>query len=222
MRTTLAFDVYGTLIDPLGITRALEDLVGEAATSFAGLWRDKQIEYLFRRGLGRTYAPFSVCTRQALDYTCHAIGQAIDDDDRAMLMRRYRELPAFPETRGALAALRKDGFRNVAFSNGEPEQLAAVLGNAGLTEVLDGVISVREVQSYKPDPAVYAYFLENTGAMLGYTWLVSGNPFDVIGALEVGWKAAWVRRNPGQLFDPWGIEPTAIVSDIAGLSEVLD
>lgn len=221
MQTTLAFDVYGTLIDPLGISEALEDVIGDAATSFASQWREKQIEYLFRRGLGRTYAPFSACTRQALDYTCSALGQAIDEHDRVLLMRRYLELPAFPEAHDALAALRRDGFRNVAFSNGEPEDLAALLGNAGLDDMLDGVVSVHEVHSYKPDPAVYAYFLENTGAMLGYTWLVSGNPFDVIGALEVGWKAAWVRRHPEQLFDPWGIEPTAIVTDVAGLCEVL-
>jgi len=45
MTITLGFDVYGTLIDPLGIAAALRDHVGEHAPAFAALWRAKQLEY---------------------------------------------------------------------------------------------------------------------------------------------------------------------------------
>ena len=78
-----------------------------------------------------------------------------------------------------------------------------------------------DVRSYKPDPSVYAHFLDNTGAMLGAIWLVSGNPFDVIGAIEAGWKAIWVRRNPTAVFDPWGIEPDGIVTSLDELPDFL-
>ena len=120
-----------------------------------------------------------------------------------------------------LAELGGLGWRCFAFSNGEPRDLATLLEHAGLAGSLDGIVSVHEVRSYKPDPAVYAHFLENTGALLGRTWLVSGNPFDVLGSLEVGWKAAWVRRDLRQVFDPWGVEPTAIVASLAGVVEAL-
>ena len=218
---TLALDVYGTLIDPLGISVALAELVGEDAVPFASAWRSRQLEYLFRRGLGRKYQPFSVCTRQALDHTCLETGHDLAPADRDGLMTRYRALPAFPETDNALTALKADGWRCFAFSNGEPDDLRELLGHAGLMSKLDGIVSAHEVRSYKPDPSVYGHFLENTGAMLGQTWLVSGNPFDVLGAMEVGWKAAWIRRSPAQVFDPWGVEPTAVVTDLSGLSEVL-
>ena len=218
---TLALDVYGTLIDPLGISVALAELVGEDAVHFAAAWRTRQLEYLFRRGLGRKYEPFSVCTRQALDHTCLETGHDVAPADREALMTGYRALPAFPEVADALAALKTYGWRCFAFSNGEPDDLGALLGHAGLTAKLDGIVSTHEVRSYKPDPSVYGHFLENTGAMLGQTWLVSGNPFDVLGAMEVGWKAAWIRRSPAQVFDPWGVEPTAVVADLSGLSEVL-
>jgi 2-haloacid dehalogenase len=49
------------------------------------------------------------------------------------------------------------------------------------------------------------------------TWLISSNPFDVIGAINVGMQAAWVKRTPDALFDPWGIQPTVTVS---GLTEL--
>ncbi len=222
MERTLAFDVYGTLIDPMGVVTLLQGMIGGEAAPFAGAWRNKQVEYLFRRGLGRKYQPFSVCTRQALDFTCLATGLDIEADDRDRLMAGYLELPAFEEAARALQKLKAADWRCFAFSNGEPADLDTVLGNAGLLQHLDGIISVHETRSYKPDPSVYAFFLENTGALLGDTWLVSGNPFDVLGAMEVGWKAAWVRRDPAAIFDPWNVEPTAIVADLDALSDAIE
>jgi 2-haloacid dehalogenase len=219
---TLAFDVYGTLIDPTGVVDALQELIGDDAGQFARNWRSKQVEYLFRRGLGRKYRPFSVCTREALDYTCLDAGHDIPADDRAALLSGYLALPAFPEAAAALSRLRDHGWRCFAFSNGEPDDLDTLLRNAALRELLDGVISVHETRSFKPDPSVYGHFLESTGALLGETWLVSGNAFDVIGALEVGWKSVWVRRDPGIVFDPWEVEPTAVIASLDELVDVVD
>jgi len=221
MEQTLALDVYGTLIDPMGFVEDLRGRIGDDGAQFAALWREKQIEYLFRRGLGRKYEPFSVCTRQALDYTRVVTKAKLREADCAALMARYLDLPAYPGTADALAVLKRAGFSIYAFSNGEPDDLATLMDNAGLSDSLDGIISVHEVRSYKPDPSVYAFFLENTGATLGNTWLVSANGFDVIGALQVGWKAVWVQRDLELQFDPWGIEPTAIVPELGELLAVL-
>ncbi len=73
----LAFDVYGTLIDTAGVTEELRDIIGDRAPGFAQLWRDKQLEYSFRRALMQNYADFSVCTRQALEYTGKQLGVAL-------------------------------------------------------------------------------------------------------------------------------------------------
>jgi hypothetical protein len=69
MAITLAFDVYGTLINTHGVLTALEGLVGDRAKAFSNTWRDKQLEYSFRKGLMQNYETFAVCTSQALDYT---------------------------------------------------------------------------------------------------------------------------------------------------------
>ena len=217
MGATLAFDVYGTLIDPLGISRQLQEIIGDNAPDFAKIWREKQIEYLFRRALGRDYRPFSVCTAQALDYTSLAFNLTLSNADRQSLLAAYRELPAYEDVPDALRALKDAGCCNYAFSNGEPEDLEYLLDYADLDPVLDGVVSVHDIQSYKPDPDVYAHFLATTRSKKDATWLVSGNPFDVIGAHNAGWNTAWVRRNPAILFDPWGVEPTISVSGMVEL-----
>ena len=50
-------------------------------------------------------------------------------------------------------------------------------------------------------------------------WLISSNPFDVIGAISSGMRAAWVQRSPEVLFDPWGIEPTITLSSLSDLAD---
>ena len=85
-KTTLAFDVYGTLIDPLGIAATLQGFIGERAIPFAQAWRDKQLEYLFRRALMRDYRDFPTCTRQSLEFV----------DTR---FRKLRKLPRQVDTR---------------------------------------------------------------------------------------------------------------------------
>jgi hypothetical protein len=84
--TVLAFDVYGTLIDPFGISQRLKSIAGDKTPAFAQMWRDKQIEYLFRRGLGRDYRPFSICTSQALDYTALQLQVELPAGDKQELM----------------------------------------------------------------------------------------------------------------------------------------
>ena len=70
MKITFAFDVYGTLINTHGVVIALEELIGKQAQAFSQTWRDKQLEYSFRRGLMKSYDVFPVCIRNALDYSC--------------------------------------------------------------------------------------------------------------------------------------------------------
>lgn len=217
MAVTLAFDVYGTLIDPYGIRSDLSRLVGGDADRFASVWRDKQIEYLFRRGLMGEYLDFAECTRHALDYTCEFLDAPLAGEDRQALMARYRELPAYTDAPDALKQLQEAGHRSFAFSNGRPDDLEALLANAGLIGFFEGIVSVHDVQSFKPDPAVYAHFLATAGCPAGDAWLISGNPFDVIGAIACGWNSAWVRRDPAAVFDPWGAEPGVTVTGLGEL-----
>ena len=217
MRTTFAFDVYGTLIDPLGIATALGSFIGDQAPEFARIWRDKQLEYSFRRGLMRTYSDFPTCTREALAFTDLRLRTGLSDHARDALMAKYLDLPAYPDAAQALARLKAAERRVYAFSNGHPDDLEQLLTNAGLRPQLDGIVSVHDVKSFKPDPAVYRHFIDSTGSAANETWLVSGNPFDVLGAHAAGWNTAWVKRDATAVFDPWGIEPTVTIADLTGL-----
>ena len=221
MAVTLAFDVYGTLIDTHGVVAKLEEIVGDRATDFSSTWRDKQLEYSFRRGLMQNYENFAVCTRDALEYTSDRYGLEIGQEDKQALLHIYRELPAFDDVEGALADLAARDCRLFAFSNGSAEAVETLLSAAGIRDRFLGVVSCDDVRSFKPNPAVYAHFLRQAQATGDEAWLISGNPFDVIGAISAGMRGAWVRRTKDAIFDPWGIEPTITVTSLAELADGL-
>ena len=221
MTTTLALDIYGTLIDPLAVKTALTAHVGDEAGVFAETWRSKQLEYSFRRGLMGAYRNFTQVTRAALDFACETHGAALSESDKARLMNRYRALAAFPDVAAAMEALQQKGIALHAFSNGVAEDVTALLKHAGLDDNISSIISADEVQTFKPDPRFYAHFLERAGSTAATTWLVSSNPFDVIGAAACGWRTVWVKRQPDAIFDPWDHAPTAIISQLTELPGVL-
>ena len=66
-----------------------------------------------------------------------------------------------------------------------------------------------------------AAILRETNATGHNAWLISSNPFDVIGAISAGMRAAWVQRSPEAIFDPWEIQPTATVSTLTELNSML-
>jgi 2-haloacid dehalogenase len=220
MSTPIAFDIYGTLIDPHGVVDDLRRQLGDRAQAFSNLWRDKQLEYSFRRGLMQRYENFPVCTRQALDYADSVLQAGLDESVKQALMQRYRQLPAFDDVPASLQALAESGLRLFAFSNGTAEAVDALLRHAGIEGYFEAVVSVDAVPSFKPDPRVYRHFAEVAGTDIGQCWLVSSNAFDVIGAVSAGMKAAWLRRASTAVFDPWEIGPNRVITRLDELSDL--
>jgi 2-haloacid dehalogenase len=213
----LAFDVYGTLIDPFHMEEHLRPAFGEKAREASELWRGKQIEYSFRRALMKKYAPFDVCTAQALQLVSAQLEISISDETHAQLMARYSQLPAFPDVTNALNELAAQGFAIAACSNGTENAVRTLLDHAGILSGFSKIVSVDPIRTFKPDPAVYDYLVAELHARRDEVWLISSNPFDVIGARACGLRTAWVQRDPKRAFDPWEFEPDVIVHGLAEL-----
>lgn len=207
MSNAIAFDVYGTLIDTQAVIGRLKALIGDKAPAISRAWRQKQLEYSFRRGLMQEYCDFSVCTRQALQFVCREAGVEIDEASVEQAMLAYAELDAFEDVRPGLEMLRAEGISLYAFSNGSRHAVARLLERAEIDTYFTQIVSVEDVRSFKPDPQVYNHLLEICGLSAAQVYLVSGNPFDILGAAKVGLRTAWLQRDPNTVFDPWGVEP---------------
>ncbi len=214
----LAFDVYGTLIDPFRMEEHLRAAFGEKAREASELWRGKQIEYSFRRALMKKYRTFDACTAQALRFVSAQLGISISEEEQDILLSKYLQLPAYPDVSGALDELAARGFTIVACSNGTESAVRGLLDRAGVLPYFSKIVSVNPIRTFKPDPAVYEHLVAELRAQKEMVWLVSSNPFDVIGAKACGLRTAWVQRDPKRMFDPWEFEPDLIVHGLAELS----
>ncbi len=215
----IGFDVYGTLVDPLGMERPLRAHVGEQAMQFATTWRQHQLDSAFRRALMRRYANFDVVTQDALRFTARLLGVVLSSTAEDELLSAYLKLPAFADALPGLVALGGEGHQLVAFSNGVELSLRKLLAQARLLPPLGGVVSVDDIQTYKPDPAVYLHLVARGGAPVDRTWLVSSNAWDVLGAKSAGLRTAWIRRNAKTPWEGWGLaEPDLVVASIGELA----
>ncbi|BFM04991.1 haloacid dehalogenase type II [Halioxenophilus aromaticivorans] len=221
MTYTLAFDVYGTLIDTQGVTNKLHSYLGDLAAQFAQQWRDKQLEYAFRRGLMEDYVNFSDCIQQALEYTCQHFDVYLSTEQKNVLLECYLSLPAFEDVAPGLSALAETNHQLFAFSNGTTEAVESLLSHSELDSFFSEIVTVETTKTFKPSPKVYQHLLHTTQSSADATWLVSSNPFDIIGAASQGLQTAWIKRSEKAVFDPWGVEPTLIVENIVALSEAL-
>lgn len=217
----MALDIYGTLVDPLEMDEHLEEFAGNRASDVSALWRQKQLEYTFRRGLMGSYEDFGVVSAQALEYASEYFHLDLDEEQQAALLSEYQNLRAFADVVPGLDSFRKAGFHIVAFSNGFEKTTRELLANAGVIGSLEDVISVDDVRTFKPAPAVYEHLCRKLDLPAERVCLVSSNPFDVIGARNFGLKAAWIQRRRDTVFDPWGVSPDFVAGDLEDLASML-
>ncbi len=217
--TVLAFDVYATLINTYGMVDLLQRYIGnDRAMPFATLWRDKQLEYSFRRSMMGDYEPFYTCTADALNYCVEAFGVQLTDDQHFSLLKRYQNLPPYRDVIPCLESLSgRSDIAIYALTNGPLEDISRLFADDAIEDYFRDIVSCDEIRTYKPDPAVYRHFLERSGAEAKDCWLISGNSFDCIGAAHVGFNTVWVKRYDAQLYDPWGPRPTATLQSLSEL-----
>lgn len=203
------FDVYGTLLDVYSVALRAEQMFPGAGERLARAWRDRQIEYSRLVSMSGRYRPFWQLTRDALQVTAAALRLPLDDAGADSLMNEYRHLSAFPENRGVLQSLAERGIRAGVLSNGDPEMLAVAIRSAGLTELIDPILSVHATRRYKTDPAAYAIGPVALGLAASEILFVSSNCWDAIGATWYGFTTLWVNR-AGAPMEQLGTEPTRV------------
>ena len=201
------FDAYGTLFDVHSVVEAGREITPDPV-ALSTMWRQKQLEYTWLRALMGRYADFWVVTEAALRYTIRGLGLTATEAQVRRLMEAYLSLACFPEVKAALGRLA--GRPRAVLSNGAPSMLAAAVTSAGLTPLLEHVISVDRVKTYKPSPLVYALGPDMLGAPAGELLFVSSNGWDVAGAKAFGYQVAWCNRT-GAPEEELGVRPDLVI-----------
>ncbi|KAJ5677647.1 HAD-like domain-containing protein [Penicillium maclennaniae] len=223
-KIVLAFDLYGTLLSTDSIAKKLEQFFGPKAKSISTLWRRYQLEYTWRLNSMGRWESFSQVTQNSLLHALAEHGEQLSAEDQESVMEAYDSLSTFDDVQPALDRLAANTtIYPVIFSNGDSEALRrSVRHSGGLamhSSIFHDLISVEDIKRYKPAVESYKHLAGKVGkqsSQMNEMWLISGNPFDIIGARNAGMNAIWVdRTNKGwQDSAVPTLQPTAIVHSL--------
>jgi 2-haloacid dehalogenase len=210
----IVFDVYGTLFDVHSVIEECERQFPEKGEKISQVWRKKQLEYSFLRGLMGSYRPFWEITKDALRYGCMAEDVELTDEKEGKLLQAYNELQPYKEVEKILSQL--EGYQLAVFSNGSEEMLHPLIEYHDFQGYFDHLISVNGIKQFKPHPSSYLYALEQLGVERHEVLFLSSNMWDIAGAKTFGFQVAWVNRSGG-IMDELGVTPDYVVSDLTEL-----
>lgn len=209
------FDAYGTLFDVSSSVAAQGEALGDSVAAIATTWRTKQLEYTWVRAISGRYRDFWLLTEEALDYAMAV--HHVPANLRGPLLEGYRTLSAYPEVATALHGLKTAGHRTGILSNGSPKMLGDAVSAAGLDALLDEVLSVETVGTFKTDARTYGLVCESFQVAPEEVQFHSSNRWDAAGAASFGFHVAWVNRTglPDEYQD---FGPIQIWSDLSPLA----
>jgi 2-haloacid dehalogenase len=223
--TTCIFDAYGTLFDVAAAAReaaaepdreAFADRWAIVATD----WRNKQVQYSWFRAITGEHTDFWTVTREGLDWALEASG--FDDPElKTRLLQLYWELSAYKEVPAMLRALKDKGLNTAILSNGSPEMLDGAVQSAGVSDVLDDVLSVESVGVFKPNSKVYDLVGDRFGCFKREVLFVSSNGWDAAAAQGYGFTSVWVNR-AGDPVDRLPFKPEHMLSDLTTIPALAD
>ncbi len=213
------FDAYGTLFDFNGAARAVSGEIGADWQKLSEIWRQKQLQYTWLRGLAGRHADFWQVTGDALDYALSTLGLE-RTGLHARLLDLYLQLGCYPDVPATLRQLHARGMRLAILSNGTPSMLAAVVRNSRLDEFFDAVLSVEEVGVFKPHPAVYRLAPERLQLAPEAICFLSANAWDAWCAKASGLRVLWCNRF-AQAAERLPAAPDGEISDLTQLPAIV-
>lgn len=213
------FDAYGTLFDFNSAASAARGELGDDWQRVSDLWRQKQLQYTWLRGLAGHHADFWQVTGDALDFALATL-RVGRPGLREQLMNLYLQLAAYPEVPETLRRLKATDRKLAILSNGTPAMLEAVVNSAGLHQMFDAVLSVEEVGVYKPHPSVYGLACDRLKLAPSRICFLSSNAWDAFSAKAFGMRVVWCNRF-AQAPERIPAMPDGEIADLSALPDML-
>ena len=198
----LAFDVLDTLFDTAPLGEALQS-AGLPPDSHA-LWLSRTLQAGFALAASGSFRSFDEVARAALAGVVAELGNGHVEEDLDRITALWRQLPAHPDVTPALTRARAAAVPAVVLTNGDTDGTRELLDRAGVGSLVEGIVSIDDVQQWKPRPEVYWHVVRLLGVPAPRVSMVSAHSWDVHGAHRAGLTTAWVSRGESRVdaFDP--------------------
>jgi len=212
---TLFFDVNETLLDTEELNKVVAQRLGDRPER-AEAWFTSLLHHSLVESVTGSWHSFGEIAEAVLAMTAARYGVTLPKN-ATPLAEIIAAMPVHPDVFVGLTALQQQGFTLVALTNSSATLAEKQLGSAGLTTLFTRILSVEQVQVYKPDLRVYQWAMKEMGKPVAECMMVAAHGWDVGGAKRAGMKTAFVSRK-GQALYPLAPVPDLVVSDISALA----
>jgi len=189
----IVFDVNETVSDLGGMADRFEEVGASralAATWFASVLRDG----FALSSVGDPH-PFAAIAESVLRSVLTDASSTVPVDEAVpRIMRGFTSLSVHPDIPDGVRGLAGAGHRLVTLSNGSASVAEKLLGDAGLRDHFEALLSVEDAPAWKPDPRAYELAVSRCGVDAADCMLVAVHPWDIDGAHRAGMATAWVNR----------------------------
>ena len=219
------FDAYGTLFDVAAAAREAAAEPGSARLresweAVASNWRQKQLQYTWLRAVTGAHADFWKVTCDGLDWALEDAGLGEDEPLKARLLDLYWKLASYPEVPQMLCDLKTLGLKTAILSNGTSQMIEGAMKAAGISDLVQAVLSVESVGVFKPHKSVYDLVGRHFGCQPEEVLFVSSNGWDAAAASGYGFETVWVNRaNEPMDRLPW--KPSHVLPDLNGVKQLV-
>lgn len=211
------FDVNETLLD----LTAMRSSVGEALggrDDLLPLWFSTMLHHSLVDSTTGRFHTFGEIGVASLLMVAEIEGiELTKAQAKTAIVTPLRSLPPHPDVRDGLQALKDKGYKLVSLTNSSNKGVYTQFKNADLLSYFDERLSVEDINLYKPDTRTYEWAIEKMGIAAEDAMLVAAHGWDIAGAKQAGWQAAFIAR-PGKVLYPLAIAPDTVVS---GLDELV-
>ncbi|AOE42786.1 haloacid dehalogenase, type II (plasmid) [Pantoea agglomerans] len=212
---TLFFDVNETLLDTTELNRSVAQRLGDRPER-AEAWFTSLLHHSLVESVTGSWNSFGDIAEAVLEMTAARYGVTLPKN-ATPIAEIIAAMPAHPDVAAGLTALQQQGFTLVALTNSSASLAEKQLSSAGLAPLFTRILSVEQLQVYKPDLRVYQWAMKELGKPASECMMVAAHGWDVGGAKRADMKTAFVTRK-GQALYPLAPAPDLIVSDIGELA----
>lgn len=217
----LVFDVNETLLDIESMAPLFERIFGDPRVLRE--WFGQLVMYSMTATLSGHYVDFFTLGQGLLRMLADIHRVDVTEEDVHRVKEGMLTMPAHPDARDGLNALRDHGFRLVTLTNSPPSPNGpSPLEHAGLGGFFEQQFSVDAVQTAKPAPQVYRYVCHELDVAPAECMMVTAHVWDTIGAQSVGFSAALIVRHRNALLPVEGLpQPALVAADLRQLAHQL-
>ncbi|WP_428982857.1 haloacid dehalogenase type II [Paraglaciecola aquimarina] len=209
----IIFDVNETLLD-LETMRTSIGKVLNGNENLTALWFSTMLHHSLVTTVTGDYQDFGKIGVAALQMVAQNEGIAISQEQAVTAIKTpLLSLPAHPDVKAGLAALKAQGYKIVSLTNSSNNGVKTQFANAGLTDFFDLRLSIEDIKIYKPDLRAYAWALNKLAIKPEEALMVAAHGWDVAGAKAAGLQTAFVAR-PKKALYPLATKPDYIVKDL--------